>query len=173
MPAGRSSYSSVLDLVHGGVEVLFGFFGIFEIQCQLAGFLEFVVGLGLACVRLADGQRGRSLVDDVDVEVVGFGVFDDGGGHHHRPLRRHVVLVLGVLIVGVLVELVEVVFGRPPVRIAAVAGRRSRAFEPSAAVLAVEDPRRQCHVARASHGIALADQHRDQHEEPEHDKRDP
>ena len=78
------------------------------------------------------GSAPDRLVDDVDVEVVGFGVFDDGRRQHHRRLRLLFLffLVLVVVVVVVLVEvLVEVVLGRSPVRVAAVPGRRSPALE--------------------------------------------
>ncbi len=54
-----------------------------------------------------------------------------------------------------------------------MAGCRSGALEEPGAGRGVEDPRRQCHIARTTHSIAPADQHRNQHEEPEHDKRYP
>ena len=84
---------------------------------------------------MADSPTGSAparLVDDLDVEVVGFGVFDDGRRQHHRLLRLLFLffLVLVVVVVLVLVEvLFEVVLGRSPVRIAAVPGRRSRPLE--------------------------------------------
>jgi hypothetical protein len=105
---------------------------------------------------------------------LGLGHLDGGRREHHRLLRFVVLFGFTVVFVFVLVEgLVEVVLGRPPVRIASVPGCRSPALEQSAAGRAVEDARRQRHVARSPHGISLADQHRDQHEEPEHYKRDP
>jgi predicted nucleic acid-binding Zn ribbon protein len=145
---------------------------LFEVQRQLVGFGDLFVLRG----RFADRNRARRLVGGLDIEVLGFGVCRDRCRQHHRLLRLLFLffLVLVLVVVFVLVEvLVEFVLGRPPVRIASMPGRRSRTLEQSAAARPVEDPRRQRHIARAPHGVALADQHRNQHEEPEHYERDP
>ena len=126
--------------------------------------------------RRPTGGQGLRVLDDVDVEIVGLVLSCFGGHLHHGPLRRPGAVVgtdvdAGVLEVGIDV-LVEVVLGRPPVRIAAVPGRRSAPTQPDRGA-AVEHSGRQRDVAGASHRVALADQHRHQHEQPEHDERNP
>ena len=112
-----------------------------------------------------DRQRARVHLDDVDVEVVGFGLHGGRRQHDGPPRRRFLLLVFFVV-----EDFVVVGLGRPPVGIAEVAGGRTGAAQQPRCASGVEHPGREGDVTGATHGVPLADQHRDEYEEPEHDE---
>jgi hypothetical protein len=69
--------------------------------------------------------------------------------------------------------MVEIVVRRLPVRVMTMSGGGTATPQEARAAAGVEHPRGQCHVASAANGVTLADQHRNQHKEPEHDEGDP
>jgi hypothetical protein len=131
-----------------------------ERQLRVSG-----VGLGPPSVGCTDRQRTGVLLDDVDVEVVGFGLHG-GGGQHDGPTRRRVV----VRVLVVVEVVVQVVFGRAPVRVAVVACGGTAAAEQPRRASGIQHACRQGDVAGATYGVPLADQHGNEHEEPEHDE---
>ena len=131
------------------------------------------LGVGLICGLIVndcatDRQRGRVRVDHVDVEVIRAGLLNrqrgSDGGH---DARRQGVFVLVCIGIGV-ARFVVLVFVGLPVGVTAMPGRRLAALDQPGGRAVVEHAGRQCDVAGAPHRVALAHQHGNQHEQPEH-----
>ncbi len=145
-------------------------------QCGL-GLLGGVLGAG-------SYRKGPRIFDDIDVQVVGLGVLGGRNLHDNRPCALQVV-GLGILVVvrgEVVVVLVKVSVGelllgqlflRLPVGVTAMTRSGTTTLEQTGTGRAVEHPGRQGHVAGAPHRVAFADEHRNQHEQPEHHERNP
>jgi hypothetical protein len=114
----------------------------------VGNFDVIVRDIGVHQLRLCDRDRGRH-------------------GHHRWPGRRSVI---GVIVIEVVRGMGVLLFGRLPVRVAAMPRGGFGAPAQPNAVRAVEHTRRQRHITGATHRIALTDQHRHQHEQPEHDE---
>jgi hypothetical protein len=118
------------------------------------------------------------ILDDVDIQVVGLPWLCHGDLHDNRAPGRHLVgvEVLFVLLSHqeVTVGLGEIAHGGPlPIRIAAMSRGGTASPDQPRVGVAVEHPGRERHIAGAPYRIAFADEHRHQHEQPQHHQRDP
>ena len=176
----------------GAVVVLFGLQAgrVLDVLVFVVVLALSLVGNGFGLVGLeqrlglprADSRRQRPRIfDDIDVEVVGLGLLGHRDLHDDRVRGPGIVgvvvliLVLVLLLIGafVLVNVVEVALLRLPVGVAAMSRGGTFTPEQTRTRTAVQYPGRQRDVAGAPHRVAFADQHRNQHKQPQHHQRDP
>ena len=112
-------------------------------------------------------RQGAGILHHIHVEVVGFAgsIVGSRCDHDDRPARG--------LVREVVRRTVEIVVRGPPIRIATMPRRRCTASAEPRSTAAVEHAGRQSDVTGAADRVALADQHRNQHEQPEGDEGDP